>query len=99
MYFENKVHEIQIGEKKIELTLWDTAGQEDFDRLRLVSYPDADVVIMCFSIDSPDSLENIVGSYKNFIHSVMIYSRNFHFLAIRIRNTYRRIGAYCVKVS
>jgi len=36
-----------------------TAGQEDYDRLRPLSYPDTDVILMCFSIDSPDSLENI----------------------------------------
>lgn len=35
------------------------AGQEDYDRLRPLSYPDTDVILMCFSIDSPDSLENI----------------------------------------
>ena len=34
-------------------------GQEDYDRLRPLSYPDTDVILMCFSIDSPDSLENI----------------------------------------
>lgn len=43
----------------MELALWDTAGQEDYDRLRPLSYPDTDVILMCFSIDSPDSLENI----------------------------------------
>lgn len=35
------------------------AGQEDYDRLRPLSYPDTDVILMCFSVDSPDSLENI----------------------------------------
>ena len=43
---------------KVELALWDTAGQEDYDRLRPLSYPDTDVILMCFSIDSPDSLQN-----------------------------------------
>lgn len=43
----------------MELALWDTAGQEDYDRLRPLSYPDTNVILMCFSVDSPDSLENI----------------------------------------
>lgn len=43
---------------QVELALWDTAGQEDYDRLRPLSYPDTDVILMCFSIDSPDSLGN-----------------------------------------
>ena len=34
-------------------------AQEDYDRLRPLSYPDTDVILMCFAIDSPDSLENI----------------------------------------
>jgi GTPase SAR1 family protein len=35
------------------------AGQEDYDRLRPLSYPDTNVLLICFSIDSPDSLENV----------------------------------------
>ena len=44
---------------QVELMLTDTAGQEDYDRLRPYSYPDTDVVIVCFSVDNPDSLENV----------------------------------------
>lgn len=46
----------------MELALWDTAGQEDYDRLRPLSYPDTDVILMCFSIDSPDSLGRDQGA-------------------------------------
>merc|ERR1712223_998073 len=57
--FENYVADIEVDGKQVELALWDTAGQEDYDRLRPLSYPDTDVILMCFSIDSPDSLDNI----------------------------------------
>ena len=36
--------------KEIEITLWDTAGQESYDRLRPLAYPNTDVVLLCFDI-------------------------------------------------
>ncbi|KAL5016247.1 hypothetical protein ScPMuIL_005836 [Solemya velum] len=57
--FENYVADIEVDSKQVELALWDTAGQEDYDRLRPLSYPDTHVILMCFSIDNPDSLQNI----------------------------------------
>ena len=45
--------------KHVELALWDTAGQEDYDRLRPLSYPDSHVILICFAVDSPDSLDNV----------------------------------------
>lgn len=57
--FENYVADVQVGAQLVELALWDTAGQEDYDRLRPLSYPDTHVVLICFSVDSPDSLDNV----------------------------------------
>lgn len=57
--FENDVSNIEVDGKMMELELWDTAGQESYDKLRPLSYPNSDVVLMCFSIDNPDSLANV----------------------------------------
>jgi len=57
--FENYVADVEVDGKRVELALWDTAGQEDYDRLRPLSYPDSHVILICFSVDSPDSLENV----------------------------------------
>merc|ERR1712048_918357 len=43
----------------INLGLWDTAGQEDYDRLRPLSYPQTDVFLVCFSVISSASFENV----------------------------------------
>ena len=45
--------------KNIELALWDTAGQEEYDRLRPLSYPESDVILIVFSVDFPVSLGNV----------------------------------------
>lgn len=47
----------------VELSLWDTAGQEEFDRLRSLSYDDTHAIMLCFSVDSPDSLENVESKW------------------------------------
>jgi Rho family protein len=57
--FENYVHEITIDNQPVELSLWDTAGQEEFDRIRLLSYENTHVYMMCFSVENRDSLQNI----------------------------------------
>lgn len=57
--FENYVTQVQFDGKLVELALWDTAGQEEYDRLRPLSYPESDVILIVFSIDFPVSLANV----------------------------------------
>ncbi|TIB68125.1 hypothetical protein E3P77_01345 [Wallemia ichthyophaga] len=57
--FDNYSANVIVDGDPITLGLWDTAGQEDYDRLRPLSYPQTDVFLIAFSIASPTSLENV----------------------------------------
>ena len=59
------------------LGLFDTAGQEDYDRLRPLSYPQTDVFLVCFSIVNPASYENAKEKVGNVIKAQIYF---FHFL-------------------
>lgn len=57
--FDNYAASVMVDKQPINLQLWDTAGQEDFERYRSLSYPLTDVFIIAFSLISPVSLENV----------------------------------------
>ncbi len=51
---------INVDGKTVHLEFFDTIGDPIYDRYRPLSYTQTDVIVMCFSIDSPNSLENVV---------------------------------------
>ena len=74
--FDNYSANVMVDGKPFNLGLWDTAGQEDYDRLRPLSYPQTDVALVAFSVTSPDSLANVsekwVPELRHFIPNVPI---------------------------
>lgn len=62
--FETSDADIDYEGKSVELSLWDPSGQYDYDRYRTLSYPDADVVLICYTIGFPDTLSNVLEKVR-----------------------------------
>ncbi|XP_031585306.2 cdc42 homolog [Oreochromis aureus] len=60
--FDNYSAKVTNGEE-YNLVLWDTAGQEDYDRLRPLSYPETNVFLVCFSVVSPKSFQDVTEKW------------------------------------
>ncbi|KAL0245231.1 hypothetical protein GEMRC1_009310 [Eukaryota sp. GEM-RC1] len=57
--FDNYLTSVDVDGRTVNLAMWDTAGQEEYDRLRPLSYPGAHVFLICFSVDNPASYHNV----------------------------------------
>lgn len=66
--FDNYTATVSVEGRTVSLGLWDTAGQEDYDRLRPLSYPQTDVFLVCFSLVSPPSFENVKSKVRDLLN-------------------------------
>ncbi|KAK8597690.1 hypothetical protein V6N13_095090 [Hibiscus sabdariffa] len=72
--FDNFSANVAVDGSIINLGLWDTAGQEDYSRLRPLSYRGADIFVLAFSLISRASYENVLKK---------IFGKTEHFLLIK----------------
>lgn len=56
--FDNYAATVKVDSRMINLGLWDTAGQEEYNRLRPLAYPNCDVFLIVFSVIEPSSFVN-----------------------------------------
>jgi len=61
--FDNYNANAIVEGNPVTLGLWDTAGSEEYDTLRPLSYPGTDVFLICYSIFSPESYENVTKKW------------------------------------
>ncbi|PVI04602.1 hypothetical protein DM02DRAFT_691604 [Periconia macrospinosa] len=61
--FEIYTADFEVQGVQFNCAFWDTAGQDDYDRIRRLSYPDTHVICICFEIGDPDSFENILDKW------------------------------------
>ena len=77
--FDNYSSNILVDCKPYELGLWDTAGQEDYDKLRPLSYPNTDVFIICFSVISNLSFRNVKNKW---VHELRFHMPGTKYLLV-----------------
>ncbi|KAD6454724.1 hypothetical protein E3N88_09430 [Mikania micrantha] len=61
--FDNFSANVAVDGNIVNLGLWDTAGQEDYSRLRPLSYRGADIFLLAFSLISRASYENVLKKW------------------------------------
>jgi len=71
--FENYVTQVTYETKLVELALWDTAGQEEYDRLRPLSYPESDVILIVYAIDFPPSMLNVQDKVRPTVSNPFLF--------------------------
>merc|ERR1711915_522146 len=62
--FDSFSNELEIRKQQVELSLWDTAGDLKYDRIRQLSYPNTDIFFICYAINSIRSFENVRNWYN-----------------------------------
>ena len=94
--FENYAVTVLIGGEPFTLGLFDTAGQEDFDRLRPLSYPQSDVFLVCFSVVSPASFVNVK---EKWIPDIQHHNPNTPILLVGTQTDLRKDAEILEKLS
>ncbi|KAH0794036.1 ras-like GTP-binding protein RhoL isoform X2 [Histomonas meleagridis] len=61
--FENSKCKVKVNDQEYPVQLWDTAGQEELENIRTLSYPGTDIFLLCFSVVDRSSFENIKNKW------------------------------------
>uniref|UniRef100_A0A8C4NML2 Ras homolog family member U n=1 Tax=Eptatretus burgeri TaxID=7764 RepID=A0A8C4NML2_EPTBU len=60
---DNYSASVNVDGTPVRLQLCDLAGQDDFDKLRPLCYPNTDVFLLCFSVVNPSSFQNVTEKW------------------------------------
>lgn len=92
--------ELTLDNVRHSIKLHDTAGQEEYDRVRKLFYKDADCFILCYSIDNKASFQNI---WQKWIHElksidrrvpIVLVGNNFFFNILNHTSIHLQISIY-----
>ena len=80
--FENYTQTYNYDGKNYTLHIWDTPGQDEFDRLRPLSYQDAKCILLCFAMDKRSSFINLV---ERWVMEVNYYCKEVKIILVGMK--------------
>ena len=87
--FENYTQDAVINGVDYKLHIWDTAGQDEYDRLRPLSYSGANAIFLCFSLDSKQSFVNLS---ERWLGEIRHYCKDAKIIVIGTKSDLRQEG-------
>jgi len=87
--FENYTQSYSQDGQQYSLHIWDTPGQDEYDRLRPISYQDAKVILLCFSLDKRQSFLNL---NERWIMEVKYYCKDAKIILVGTKLDLRENG-------
>lgn len=57
--FDNYAGTVSVHGEQYTVSIFDSPGQHDYEDVRAFSYRDSEVIIVCYSVNDADSLQNI----------------------------------------
>ena len=77
---------VMVDGKPINLRLWDTGGQHDYDRLRPLSYRQTDLFLVAFDVSNRDSFRNVKSKW---IPELQHYAPDVPFILVGTKSDLR----------
>ncbi|KAI6649205.1 RAS-like GTP-binding protein [Oopsacas minuta] len=81
--FENYASEIESNQGLVQVSMYDTPGDDNYSHIRPLSYPDTDILLLCFDLSSPQSYHNI---FTKWIPEIREYCPGVPFIIVGCKN-------------
>ena len=66
--FDNYLVDVMVNGELCHLALFDTPSHENYDKLRPMSYSQANVILICYSVVKPSSFKSITEKWVPEVH-------------------------------
>ena len=82
----------KVGQDEISFTIWDTSGSQAYDSIRPLSYNEADIFMLCFSVAGTKENINVFIEWHILfsIYNGVLSLLHIHIMKLCFSSFYRK---------